>query len=154
MHHPDCTDIESLQTKMEQMAGPCGNNTGNGGIGGGGFVVNNTKTGTGSRSNRSRRGLSRQTAESSIDMMDGTVSSSKLEKTVNFANCVSPPSPNVGLNNESYPCDCCQLEDSQFMSQTRRSLNHMPMGGGGPSLMHFPEVRYYIISYDHTSKPR
>ena len=150
MHHPDCTDIESLQAKMEQMAGPCGN-AGNGGIGGG-FVVN-TKTGTGSRSNRSRRGSSRQTAESSIDMMDGTVSSSKLEKTVNFANCVSPPSPNVGLNNESYPCDCCQLEDSQFMSQTRRSLNHMPMGGG-PSLMHFPEVRCYIIFYDHTSKPR
>ena len=150
MHHPDCTDIESLQAKMEQMAGPCGN-AGNGGIGGG-FVVN-TKTGTGSRSNRSRRGSSRQTAESSIDMMEGTVSSSKLEKTVNFANCVSPPSPNVGLNNESYPCDCCQLEDSQFMSQTRRSLNHMPMGGG-PSLMHFPEVRCYIIFYDHTSKPR
>ena len=149
MHHPDCTDIESLQAKMEQMAGPCGN-AGNGGIGGG-FVVN-TKTGTGSRSNRSRRGSSRQTAESSIDMMEGTVSSSKLEKTVNFANCVSPPSPNVGLNNESYPCDCCQLEDSQFMS-TRRSLNHMPMGGG-PSLMHFPEVRCYIIFYDHTSKPR
>ena len=144
MHHPDCTDIESLQAKMEQMAGPCGTGTGNGGIGGGGFVVNtSTKTGTGSRSNRSRRGSSRQTAESSIDMMDGTVSSSKLEKTVNFANCVSPPSPNVGLNNESYPCDCCQLEDSQFMS-TRRSLNHMPMGGG-PSLMHFPEVRHYFL---------
>ena len=67
--------METLQAKMEQMAGPCG--TGSIGGNGSGFV--NQKTGTGSRSNRSRRGSSRQTAET-IDIMDQQGSSK--EKTV------------------------------------------------------------------------
>ena len=124
---PECTDLETLRVKMEAMAGPCG--TGSGNV--------NQKTGTGSRSNRSRRGSSRQTADS-VDYVDG----SSKEKTVNFANCVSPPSSGTGLNNESYPCDCCQLDESQFMSTTSsrgRSLNNMPCG---PSLMQFSEVSF------------
>ena len=105
---------------MEQMSGPgtCGSS----------FV----QTGTGSRSNRSRRGSSRADAIEAI--MDAK------EKTVNFANCVSPPSPHdpgfMGINNEAYPCDCCQIDESQF----RRSYNHqMPCGPSG--MMHFSEVR-------------
>ena len=56
-------------------------------------------TGTGSRSNRSRRGSSRATTAMAgsdgprhSDTID-SIDPSGREKTVNFANCVSPPSP-------------------------------------------------------------
>ena len=83
-------------------------------------------TGPGSRSNRSRRGSSWSTTatagqggssgppDHAIDIIDP----SGKEKTVNFANCVSPPSPHepgfMGINNEAYPCDCCQIDETQF----------------------------------------
>lgn len=147
--HPGCTEIETLQAQMEQMSGPgtCGPVVSNSsfGVGGGGG-----NTGTGNRSNRSRRGSSRATmAMDAIDIIDPA----KGEKTVNFANCVSPPSPHdpgiMGINNEAYPCDCCQIDEAAF----RRSYTHqIPCGsstGAAPpppngSTMHFSEVsRYY-----------
>ena len=93
----------------------------------------NHSTGTGNRSNRSRRS-SRIGGQDSIDIIDPS-----KEKTVNFANCVSPPSPHdpgfMGINNESYPCDCCQIDEAAF----RRSYStQMPCGPSG--MMQFSEV--------------
>ena len=103
--------------------------------------MSGTGTGTGSRSNRSRRGSSRATTAlggtlgpDSIDIIDPG-----KEKTVNFANCVSPPSPHnpgfMGINNEAYPCDCCQLDEAHFR---RTYSQQMPCGPSG--MMHFSEV--------------
>jgi hypothetical protein len=127
-HHPQCTEIDALQAKME-IPGP--GSCGGGGAGGGGF-------GSGSRSagSRSRRGSSRTT--DAIDVVD------TKEKTVNFANCVSPPSPHdpgfMGINNEAYPCDCCHLDETQF----QRSYSHQmpcPPACAPAGIMHFSEVR-------------
>lgn len=133
-HNPKCTEIDALQSRMD---GPCGSSY----MGGSNTPASMGPTGTGNRSNRSRRGSSRGTngpipgGPDSIDIIDHS-----KEKTVNFANCVSPPSPHdpgfMGINNEAYPCDCCQIDESQF----RRSYSHqMPCGPSG--MMHFSEVR-------------
>ena len=129
-HNPACTQIETLQAQMEQMAtgpGNCGSSVCPG------TPAAPSHTGTG-RSSRSRRGSSRaHPGADAIDIMD-----TGKEKTVNFANCVSPPSPNdpgfMGINNEAYPCDCCQLDEASF----RRSYSHQipcgtPAAGGSSS---------------------
>ena len=132
-HHPHCTEIDTLQAELEQMQsnninGQCG--PPNGSLHG----TMNHSTGT-NRSNRSRRS-SRigGPGQDSIDIIDPS-----KEKTVNFANCVSPPSPHdpgfMGINNESYPCDCCQIDEAAF----RRSYStQMPCGPSG--MMQFSEV--------------
>ena len=135
-HHPHCTEIDTLQAELEQMQsntlnGQCGPS--NGMIVGNSSLPNTGGTGT-TRSNRSRRGSSRIGADS----IDTLIDPSK-EKTVNFANCVSPPSPHdpgfMGINNESYPCDCCQIDEAAF----RRSYStQMPCGPSG--MMQFSEV--------------
>ena len=99
---------------MEQMSGPrtCGGSysgPGDGQLPGSGGQPSDRQagqtsadgrgTGTGSRSNRSRRGSSRATTAMAgsdgprhSDTID-SIDPSGREKTVNFANCVSPPSP-------------------------------------------------------------
>ena len=131
-HHPHCTEIEDLQAELEQMPGTCG--PPNGTLGSMG--LSGSMGGTGSRSNRSRRGSSRieRREADTIDMMDPS-----KEKTVNFANCVSPPSPHdpgfMGINNESYPCDCCQIDETAFRRSYSQQLSCGPSG-----MMQFSEV--------------
>ena len=47
----------------------------------------------------------------------------------------------MGINNEAYPCDCCQIDEAQF----RRNYTTTPQMPCGPSgMMQYSEVR------DHT----
>ena len=82
---------------------------------------------------------SRGSGENAIDIIDP----SGKEKTVNFANCVSPPSPHdpgfMGINNEAYPCDCCQIDEAQFRRNYTTATQMPPCGPSG--MMQYTEVR-------------
>ncbi len=136
-HHPHCTEVDS-QASLDMAPGPCGFS--GGGRASSGGPMSAPILG-GFDSLRGRGGPPGGGGpEDSIDVID-----SSKEKTVNFANCVSPPSPHdpgfLGINNESYPCDCCQLDESQF----RRSFSHH----GQPCVPSMMEVSTDSITYLH-----